>query len=367
MKHILLNVVKSPVTAKKIFSKNLTILSSEKSFHEGGSKIKVVQMFDMLKWAIKYWEECDYYYHYKLDSYNSTFNGYLSKKKFMELREKSNRCFSGGRKIDYTSILTDKIIFSQLAKDNFNNPETYFYIRNNKINDAYRLNTKNLIEYFPKNTKVIIKDSLGQEAGKINIEADGVLLVEEIDGEFLLNNKSTSVERICNILMKKPDWIAQEFLIQEDSIKRLNSSSVNTIRLLTINNGNEIEICKAVLKVGSPGEIVDNFWTGGILINIDVDTGKFDGGYLFEHQSRDVATTQQLVSSLKGNDVPNWADVITQAKSAHEMVPRIKSIGWDVAITKDKAVIIEGNDNWDIVMFQAFEPLKYYLTDKLTA
>ena len=39
--------------------------------------------------------------------------------------------------------------------------------------------------------------------------------------------------------------------------------------------------------------------------------------------------------------------------SFHEKLGDIHSIGWDIAITKDGPIFIEGNDNWELSLMQA--------------
>ncbi|WP_240696995.1 sugar-transfer associated ATP-grasp domain-containing protein [Vibrio kanaloae] len=98
----------------------------------------------------------------------------------------------------------------------------------------------------------------------------------------------------------------------------------------------------------------------------DIETGCFTGQCLYKTPLRDSQKTNELIGSLKGNPVKSWSDAINQASNAHRLVPKVKSISWDIAITEEGACIIEGNENWDIVMFQAFEPLEVYLDSKLS-
>lgn len=47
------------------------------------------------------------------------------------------------------------------------------------------------------------------------------------------------------------------------------------------------------------------------------------------------------------------------ACNAHRCIYGVRAIGWDIAISQDGPVIIEGNDNWEISLQQACDrPLK---------
>ncbi|WP_373941862.1 hypothetical protein L0991_12335 [Vibrio chagasii] len=362
----LLLMIKSPVTLFKIISANIKTLRDKRSYSHFEKKHKLLQAIDLFLWSVKHWEENDYYYHYKLDDKGSNAEGYISKKSFMALRYKSNTYFSGNRAIQYICFLSDKILFSKTMEGSVRIPKTVFYIRDGKINDKYDISIENIKVIVGGRKKFILKDSFGQEAGKIGVESDGVLLIKLEGSKVYINNKERNETYFNELLLSKSEWIAQELIIQAKDISALNHSSVNTIRLLTVINHGKVEICKAVMKVGASGEIVDNFWTGGVLINIDIETGCFTEQCLYETSLRDRQETDKLINSVKGKRVKNWCDVINQASNAHQLLPKIKSIGWDVAITEEGACIIEGNDNWDVVMFQAFEPLEDYIIEKLS-
>lgn len=366
VKEKFLLLVKSPVTLFKIIIANIKTLRDKRSYSHCEKKNKLSQAIDLFCWAVKHWEENDYYYHYKLDDKGSNSDGYISKKEFMTLRDKSNSYYSGNRAIRYICFLSDKILFSKTMEGSVRIPKTVFYIRDGKINDQYHISIERIKEIVGLRKSFILKDSFGQEAGKIGVESDGVILIKFDEKKIYINNKEKNEAYFSDLLFSKKEWIAQELIIQAKDISVLNQSSVNTIRLLSVISNGKIEICKAVMKVGASGEIVDNFWTGGILINIDVETGCFTDQYLYETSLRDRQETNKLIDSVKGKRVKNWSDVINQASNAHQLVPKIKSIGWDVAITEEGACIIEGNDNWDVVMFQAFEPLEEYILEKLS-
>lgn len=43
--------------------------------------------------------------------------------------------------------------------------------------------------------------------------------------------------------------------------------------------------------------------------------------------------------------IPNWKAVLDVITRAQELIPGVRLIGWDVAITPDGAVLIEGNED----------------------
>ena len=63
-----------------------------------------------------------------------------------------------------------------------------------------------------------------------------------------------------------------------------------------------------------------------------------------------VVIAQHPFTSLVFEDyqIPFWKEANELVLSAHSFLPDIPTIGWDVAITPDGPILIEGNDNWEI-------------------
>ena len=53
------------------------------------------------------------------------------------------------------------------------------------------------------------------------------------------------------------------------------------------------------------------------------------------------------------NKSPRYKETVEIALKAAQCLYGIRAIGWDIAITADGPIIIEGNDNWKISLKQA--------------
>lgn len=136
----------------------------------------------------------------------------------------------------------------------------------------------------------------------------------------------------------KDDMIAESLLVQCKEMASIHPSSVNTVRALTIRG----KLVSAVLRMGVGGGFVDNGCSGGIFAGLDVDTGivTTKGADLMEHRFLKHPTTGII---LPGFQVPQWDAVRKTVEEAMTMVPDAVIVGWDVAITEDGPVLIEGN------------------------
>ena len=50
--------------------------------------------------------------------------------------------------------------------------------------------------------------------------------------------------------------------------------------------------------------------------------------------------------------MPFWKEVLDLCSRAARIIPNLRSVGWDVALTPDGPVIVEGNPDWDLPMVQ---------------
>lgn len=135
--------------------------------------------------------------------------------------------------------------------------------------------------------------------------------------------------------------VIEEKIKQCDVLEELSPTSVNTLRIVTLRHDDETHVLQCVLRCGV-GEVVDNIHSGGLVVEVDRETGvckgdavDYFGNLIEKHPITGV--------SFKGLQVPNIADAITLAQEASKVVPECKLIGWDIAITQNGADLVEGN------------------------
>ena len=127
-------------------------------------------------------------------------------------------------------------------------------------------------------------------------------------------------------------------------VAKLYPYSVNTCRIITLlGKDNVPHALIAVFKMGRDGRIVDNYGLHG---PVDMETGEF----LYPAHSGDTTIGQHFTEHpnthipLIGYKVPYIKEAVEMAKKAATVVPQMRYIGWDVAITPNGPVIIEGNN-----------------------
>ena len=122
-------------------------------------------------------------------------------------------------------------------------------------------------------------------------------------------------------------------------MSKLNSTSVNTLRIVTYFDGKKTHILNIVLKIGNGG-ITDNFSSGSMYTFIK------NGKIIVPAIDRDDNVFKVHPIShinLIGYTIPNYEKAIEMVSECAKIVPEMKYVGWDVAITKNGASLIEGN------------------------
>ena len=188
-------------------------------------------------------------------------------------------------------------------------------------------------EFVKRHTSIIIKPRFG-DSGK--------------DIAFLDSDANANVAPE-EIAKKYSGFLAEEILVNHDDIKALNPTSLNTIRIITIVTKEDVEFLYAGIRIGAPDSRVDNISMGGKVAAIDLSTGAIESGFL----SKTTSEVQFKVDDYTGKIIPCWGELLSFVKRAAKMVPRVRYIAWDVAVTPNGPALIEGNHSSGNTITQA--------------
>ena len=172
--------------------------------------------------------------------------------------------------------------------------------------------------------------------------------------EKINTDKFSSGYELLKYLRDKKLDLLEEVIIQNHKLNKLNPNSVNTIRIMTVlNKESKVNFLGAAIRM-STGKVVDNFNAGGIAAPIDLESGKISGPAVSKNIQDEKIYYEHPLSNEKiiGFEIPHWDKVIKMVESACHMVPEVRTVGWDVAITEDDVLLVEGNHNWCKNFFQ---------------
>lgn len=172
---------------------------------------------------------------------------------------------------------------------------------------------------------------------------DAFLIKPSIDsGEGRLivfyDKNSASFEKLEEDFNKiGANFIVQAAVKQHPELAKLNSSSVNTIRVISFFFKGEIHILSSILRVGAVNSKVDNIGAGGFACPI------LANGQLKEKAvNRKAEWVEENYSGIKFKDiiVPDFNDVIETAKKGHSKLAHFKLIGWDFSVDESGDVVL---------------------------
>ena len=156
-------------------------------------------------------------------------------------------------------------------------------------------------------------------------------------------DENTDVEQLYNSLLEEKRTLVEEVIQQHHALQELYPQGVNTVRVVTILTGTVVDIMWVGLKIGSNGSVVDNVAEGGICAWAD----RYTGVITTPASNYDVMVFENHPNTgvkIVGFQIPNFDAVKEVASTAARLIPEIRYVGWDIAVTEDGAQLIEGNE-----------------------
>lgn len=153
---------------------------------------------------------------------------------------------------------------------------------------------------------------------------------------------SAGSDSVKSLLQSYPDgFLAEELIVQDPALGQFHPQSVNTLRINSFLGPDGPEVKWPCLRMGRGSNIVDNAGAGGIFGAIDVASGRIIGvsdesNHFFEKHPD---TGLQLVGFV----MPRWEEACALVKELAPRIPDAHFVGWDLALTPDGWVMVEGN------------------------
>jgi len=166
------------------------------------------------------------------------------------------------------------------------------------------------------------------------IHGDGILclrLVTIPDTRVLFNELISDGQTLC-----------EEFVVQHDELNSVYPKSVNTVRMVTILTDAGAEVVAALHRIGNAGSGVDNFNNGGMVVPVNVGDGVISMQAI-DKSGRIFSKHPVTGADITGLKIPMWDECLRFVKAAANVIPDVRYVGWDVAVTPEGPLLIEGN------------------------
>jgi len=213
----------------------------------------------------------------------------------------------------------------------------------------------------------VIKPALGLQGRSVYI------LDRNRDGFRDHSGRRYSAADLVNLLATHPDfdrWIIQEKVENHPDIVELTgTSALQTVRIVTgVNHHGQVSILLAAQKLVGTGEKGHDHFSLGMegnhLAELSIADGKIVRaltGVQHGFELQDLKIHPKTGRALVGFQVPLWRDACEMVIDAARKFYPVKTIAWDVALTPDGPLVIEGNLDWSISSHSCFRSCRPFV------
>lgn len=233
---------------------------------------------------------------------------------------------------------------SNRLEKNVNNPE-YIHLLENKAESLSLF--KDLVLrnwlYAPKSSFSEFKEFVGKTPVFIAKPVGGVC-GRGIEKHFVAETSEEELNTLYNQFVAN-DMLLEECLKAHDDIY-LETTALSTFRIYTmIDQQGDVHVLKAKYRVGT-GKAITDTADGCIAYPISIEYGVIEGPGINEVlNSKQYFYHPNCDKLVVGMRIPMWNQALEVVTQAAKMIPQIRYIGWDLAITNNGVEIIEGNHN----------------------
>ncbi len=286
-----------------IYYSDITKFDKSISFGRLSAKIRAVSSF--VVWGTSFSEYFGYRFWEKSFSEKRE---YMTRRHMFKFFDKYNQK-------DFRSRIGDKSLSSKYYGE-FMKREQFFY---NEGLDKFR-------EFCKKHSDIFIKKSICWGGDFCRLE-------------HLENDDE--IKKCYDTL--SDDYIVEPKLENCEEIKKYSPISLNTIKVTVLNLKKGPEIQFAIIRFGN-NTVVDNVHNGGICCGIDIASGKINT-LGFDKNFRRFSKHPVSGYDFLDFEIPQFDKVREIALKASKITPELRYASWDIAVTPDGPVLIEGN--WD--------------------
>ncbi len=277
--------------------------------HEKNHKNRVFIFFDIINCGLKYQAGYMDYKLYEMYDLNK------QQRETIITRGINNDIVKKYNNPEYMKYFSNKITFNK----KFNKYLLRDWMEVKDTEESY----KEFSEFCKKHPRILVKP-LSESCGK---------------GVEIFNVNTHNVKKIYNNLLETKRYLVEEIAVQCKEIAALHPSSINTIRIVTLNH----VIVAAFLRIGNNNNIVDNFNHDGLVAPINIETGIID--YLAIDKKGNIYDKHPVTGeSIIWFKIPKWPRIKRFVIKASYEVPEVGYVGWDVCLGPKDPFLIEGNE-----------------------
>ena len=150
-----------------------------------------------------------------------------------------------------------------------------------------------------------------------------------------------TVQKLYEQLKNNGQILIEEYVKQHSKMNALFPYSVNTLRIVSAYKDGKVTILFRAIRIGNGKNVVDNFNHGGMYSVIN-EKGIIEKPAI-DKNSNIYEVHPVTKTSIVGFEIPYFKEAIKMVKEAAKVVKEVGLVGFDIAITENGPVMIEGN------------------------
>ncbi len=318
------------------------IVDSSKSYYpECPHKSKVEIAIDQIRHTFKHGHRIEEYYLYGLDRKGTDPSEYITE----EYNLKVLGTINAGWRINHAITVSDKCLFSIIMHDNHMPiPATWGLLCKGNLFVEGDYATPVPMEALLQNDCHLLCKPIRGYSGL------GILSIYVKDGKLYHKGAEIGIADFRE-KVKTGIYLVQHFVEnQHEAMKKLFPNVLNTLRVTMARTTEGIELLGVMCIMGSANSEYSNWHFGGICISVD-ENGRVRK-YGFSNSDGKITQHPDTGTVFEGYQIPFYSETIDLCTKAMNIFYGLKTIGWDMAITEDGPIFIEGNHGWGIALHQ---------------
>ena len=259
----------------------------------------------------------------------------------------------------YRIVTWDKLIFNSLLGALLPEQQVPIFaiVDRGKIRrlDYQIMSEKEFVDELDRREAIVIKPTTA-------MKGTGVTIVRRNGAGVTINDRqSSTADLVLAICGSKRRLLVSDFVRQHDVIAGIYAETTNTIRAITMWDGDEPFIGAAILRIGTASSRpVDNWGRGGLSAEIDLTTGSLSKAARYARATGHLdwlAVHPDTDAPIEGITIPNWEMVTAVLLRVARHFWYLPLAGWDAVVTAAGVKILEGNDWPGLRGIQVHRPL----------
>lgn len=228
-------------------------------------------------------------------------------------------------------------------------PQTNIFVDKIEFNKTFK-------DYIGR--KFIDIREVGKDGLKDFVQGKDSVFAKEIDGcggHGIEKLKDFSdIDALYSRLMENRQFLIEDTLIQHEVLNTINPNAVNNVRYATVVKDGKVYIETSTLRLNTGKDAVIS--SNDVMVNIDEEGNLISDAV--DEMFDTYETHPDTGTKLKGIKLPFIPEAREMVKKAALIVPEVRYVGWDVALTSTGPVLIEGNfyPSYGLTQFYLLNP-----------